>query len=598
VTVLSACAPMKTVKPPGRATDPPLASAVVGPPAGERFISVNVPNLHYVEDDWAFDARDRFRLPSDFEIRDALMAVRQLGGNVVRIYALSVRKSRDPEGRLRHVLGPGVFDERAFVALDRVLQIAGELGVRVIVPFVDNWQWWGGVNEYAEFRGLPREAFWTDEQLIADFERTIEFLLTRKNTLTGVVYRDDPAVYAWETGNELRSPYAWTARIASFLKTRDRFHPVIDGFYSDSVRDEAIEDPNVDLLTTHHYATADETMRAIARNVERIAGRKPYFVGEFGLLEPADVRKVLGAVLERDVLGALLWSLRFHRDEGGFYWHAESGPYEAYHWPGFASGEGQGERAVLAALRQASFAARHEPEPPWTVPPPPTLLPIHSVSAISWQGSAGASGYAVQRATDPNGEWSDVAEDVSDARFPYRPLWSDPTARLGDGYYYRVVASNAAGASTPSNVFGPVIVETLTWIDELEDGSHAQTLSTGVELTHDDPRAFRMDHTRARGPSGALIAYQVPGGIREVRVFAFEAEPDGPLGLEGSRDGVHFSAVSAIVIPYREPDSTSRHHPVLYRATPPRGVSRVRIRLRRGTELGRVEIDYGPLPDR
>ncbi|MCG6923140.1 MAG: hypothetical protein LJF15_18950, partial [Acidobacteria bacterium] len=48
----------------------------------------------------------------------------------------------------------------------------------------------------------------------------------------------------------------------------------------------------------------------------------------------------------------LVWSLRSHRREGGFYWHSEpfgSGLFKAYHWPGFASGDDYDERDLLYA---------------------------------------------------------------------------------------------------------------------------------------------------------------------------------------------------------------------------------------------------------
>jgi hypothetical protein len=61
-----------------------------------RFISVNIPNLHYVEDDLRFDQSMPFRFLSDDEIDDALETVAQLGGQVVRMYALSVRKADGP----------------------------------------------------------------------------------------------------------------------------------------------------------------------------------------------------------------------------------------------------------------------------------------------------------------------------------------------------------------------------------------------------------------------------------------------------------------------------------------------------------------------
>ncbi len=110
---------------------------------GFRFLSVNIPNLHYVEDDLRFDQSIPFRFPSDDEIDDALETVAQLGGQVVRMYALSVRKADDPADMPRHILGPGKFHEDAFVALDRVIASAHKHKVRVILPLVDQWSWWG-----------------------------------------------------------------------------------------------------------------------------------------------------------------------------------------------------------------------------------------------------------------------------------------------------------------------------------------------------------------------------------------------------------------------------------------------------------------------
>ena len=48
---------------------------------------------------------------------------------------------------------PGKFNEDAFRTLDQVLDVANRTGVRLIIPFVDNWSWWGGRAEYAGFRG-------------------------------------------------------------------------------------------------------------------------------------------------------------------------------------------------------------------------------------------------------------------------------------------------------------------------------------------------------------------------------------------------------------------------------------------------------------
>jgi mannan endo-1,4-beta-mannosidase len=147
-----------------------------------RFISFNIPNLHLVEDSVVFDLDNAWRWPDRFEITDALESVRQEGGTVVRTYVLSVVRTNDAPGIPRHVLGPGRFNEEGFRALDEVLAVANQTGVRIILPFVDNWSWWGGIGEYAGFRGKSKEAFWTDPQIIADFKQTIRFVLTRTNT--------------------------------------------------------------------------------------------------------------------------------------------------------------------------------------------------------------------------------------------------------------------------------------------------------------------------------------------------------------------------------------------------------------------------------
>jgi len=142
-------------------------------------VSYNIPNLHYIEDNYLFTQPSPWRPADDYEIRDALTSIRQMHGRVTRMYVISVRKEKDDPGIIRHVEGPGRFNEEAFRSYDMVLEIANEVGVRVIIPFVDNWWWWGGPKEYAAFRGKRKEEFWTDSLLIADFKQTIAFLVKR-----------------------------------------------------------------------------------------------------------------------------------------------------------------------------------------------------------------------------------------------------------------------------------------------------------------------------------------------------------------------------------------------------------------------------------
>ena len=65
-------------------------------------------------------------------------------------------------------------------------KLAGEYGIRVVVPLLNNWQWMGGRPDYAAFRDKESDEFWTDPQLIKDFKKTIDYVLNRTNTITGV----------------------------------------------------------------------------------------------------------------------------------------------------------------------------------------------------------------------------------------------------------------------------------------------------------------------------------------------------------------------------------------------------------------------------
>ena len=510
-----------------------------------RFISVNIPNLQIVEDNFAPSAKTAWGWPNEFELNDALESVRQMGGTVVRTYVLSVRRKGSDMGDNVHVLGPGKFNEEAFRALDMALEIAGRKGVRVIIPLVDNWRWHGGCEQYAAFRGKPTAAFWTDEQVIADFEQTVRYVLTRVNTRTGVAYRDDPAILGWETGNELDSTPEWTRRIAALIKQLDPNHLVIDGYSLHGVRAESLADPNVDVITTHHYPnTNSDYVKAILAAREATRGKKPYFVGEFGFVMPDEIERVYDAVIANNVSGALLWSLRYHHRDGGFYWHFEpSGGrfYRAYHWPGFDSGEAYGERRVMELTRAKAYGIRGEQAPSIQPPGPPTLLPIDDVAAIAWQGSAGAQHYQVERAPQQAGPWSVVGKDVDDTAVQYRPLFNDVTAEPGRSYYYRISASNEGGRSAPSTAVGPVEVQHRTLVDECLDMSKLAASSTSVKTAAGDDRDRREDAYRLAIPAGGSVTYKVSEPIVSWTARVYLIHSSANLAVAYSTDGEVFS---------------------------------------------------------
>ncbi len=563
-----------------------------------RFVSFNIPNLHYVEDYLPFEETNPWRLPDEFEITDALTAIQQMGGRATRIYTLSVRAAGDGPEIPRHVLGPGRFNEEAFRALDKVLEVAHRTGVRVIIPFVDNWIWWGGIQEYAAFRGKAKEAFWTDPQIIADFKKTIEYVVNRTNSYTGVKYRDDKAILAWETGNELQCPHEWTRQIAGYIKSLDQNHLVVDGFFSSVLRDESIDNPDVDIVTTHHYPSDPREMfEQVASNRARSKGRKPYFVGEFGFVETDAVRTLLDNVIADGTSGALIWSLRYRTREGGFYWHSEpfgGDRYKAYHWPGFASGEAYDERNLMALMRQKAFEIQGQMPPALAVPKAPVLLPIEDVAAISWQGSAGAQSYIVERAEKDNGPWTEIGRNVSDAAVPYRPLFADADVQIAGQYFYRVTAQNGTGVSAPSNTVGPVAVRHFTLVDEMRDFSLLYQ-HTDVTPETGKTRNAKEDMDRLQGATGAALVYRLPAVIGTCTVYTFFPEEPADFRFQVSADGQTWQAAEVRRKDFYGGEGQYGYwKPVRYEAKPQALQGRfIKIEFTGEAQISRIEITYG-----
>ncbi|MGD9159288.1 MAG: cellulase family glycosylhydrolase [Desulfobacteraceae bacterium] len=513
-----------------------------------RFISFNIPNLHMIEDQMPFDEIQAWRLPDTYELDDALESVAQMGGQVVRIYTITVRRPDDLPDTPKHVLAPGQFNEEAFKALDNMMAIAARHGIRVIIPLMDNWPWMGGRAEYAGFRGKDKDEFWTDKELRDDFKQTINYLINRTNTITGVKYRNDRALLAWETGNELTSTPEWVSDIAAYIKSLDPNHLIIDGVHSNRLRESSLNDPNISLVTTHHYEQDPGMMaRNIRASMEMARGKKPYFVGEFGFISTVGLKTVIDAIIDSGAAGGLSWSLRFHSRAGGFYWHSEMQGldlYKAFHWPGFDSGRDYDEINVMKLMRRKAFEIRGIKELSPRPPKAPLLLPIESPAAMSWQGSTGASGYEIQRREIPGGIWTTLETYFSDAREAYRPLFTDTDTVSGKTYEYRVRALNSAGKSRWSNIYssvkgiGPVIADPMMCTGNI-------FISGGkLEFTTKNARQAKEDIYRLSGEKDAFVVYYLDDPFEQFRLDCFFPEKVDAPKIEISKDGVAYREIS------------------------------------------------------
>lgn len=565
-----------------------------------RFLSINMPTLNYNEDVFDFEATQPFSLPDEFEIRDAFETYKQLGGRVVRMYTIPVRMQMEPADVPTYVEAPGLFNEEAFRTMDMVLAYANTYHIRIIFPLVNNWDAFGGKPQYAHFRNLPQDEFWTNRQLIDDFKKTINYVLNRRNTITGQLYKDDKAILCWETGNELRSPEAWTREICRYIKSTDPNHLVMDGYYAidnqNYVQEYAMEEASIDMVSSHHYdGNPASLLKSVQKNLDIIKGRKPYIIGEIGFSSTIGTAKVFDAfIANHEISGALVWGLRNHSRNGGFYWHSEGDTrFKSYHWPGFDSGHEWDARNFIHMLRHKAHEINQLEVPPIPVPQKPEMLPISHPSLISWKGSVGASAYDVYRAYAANGPYELIGYHISDAANPYYALFSDQQAQQGQQCFYKVKAVNASGESDFSEASMPVKASNKLLIDDMEHLSNFIYSEGSIRVETADDRKYKEDMYRISGNKGSALVYYVPGALDSLRIYSFCGMKTQNLEISVSADDKHYDVVQVAPQAFYG-DGKYYQVPLFYRLAMPTGKNMfyVKIKYLEPSQIGRTELYY------
>ena len=558
-----------------------------------RFMSFNIPNLTYTEDDMRFGQVNPFRLPTTYEIDDALATIQQMGGRVARTYVLSVAKTNDLPGTSRHILAPDKLNEEAMVVLDEVLASANRHNVRLIIPFVDFASWWGGITELSAWRGKTKDEFFTDPQVKEDYKKLVAVVVNRVNTKTGVRYKDDKAVLAWELGNELKAPVEWVREMGPIVKQLVPKQLLAESYFT------ANDNPGVDIVQDHLYQGDPEKMIAqIHESVKRAAGKKVYMVGEFGFVSTEAMRGLMDTMIKDPAIaGGLIWSLRFHNQDGGYYWHHEPWGgdfFKAYHWPGGPAGAAYDEARFMKLVRAKAFEIQNKPVPALEVPLAPDLFSVTDGGIANWHGSVGAASYDLQRADKSAGPWQTVVWQATADGASYRPLAADEFTQVGQTYFYRLVAQNEAGASKPSKVFGPVKMRCRTLVDEFQNTFLIYRKDGKIELKSNDARNYKEDCHRLWGAPGMWIAYQITGKIKAVRVYAFDEKGEAGLnfhaGVNGGK-GEKLAARSETF--YAGKELYNYRAPRLYTLDSlPGDASGLSIAFEKETQISRIEIEY------
>jgi mannan endo-1,4-beta-mannosidase len=356
-----------------------------------RFVGANVAVMYKDE--------DRARMP------ETLRAVSENGIRVIRVWANGEGGPNDI-GPLADFndwprthsfrLKPDEWNEESFVHLDRVLAEAARQNLRVQLTLCNWWRDTGGITQYLRWAGINDAAddrqpfginieramlFYTNDETRRLYREHVMKVLTRRNTVTGVLYKDDPTIMAYELMNEAQAAtgrqqerLTWIKEMSAYVKSLDQDHlltPGTWGYRNAWERREWLEEhrlETVDFCDVHHYpsndldvfVTSTEDLRGFIDN--RVAAayslRKPLVFGEFGigpqgykeLAQDVWFRSFFETAARDGVNGAMFW-----------IWtpDAERGFGVTYTSP-----RDEGVRAEIHRASQLFDSLRHEDPPP------------------------------------------------------------------------------------------------------------------------------------------------------------------------------------------------------------------------------------------
>ena len=221
--------------------------------------------------------------------------------------------------------------------VDFLVAEAQKRHLRVILAFLDFWGYTGGMQQMGAWYGSKDKYtfFFSDPRTREDYKRFVSHVILRRNSITGVVYRDDPAIFAWDLANEpniapLDLMRSWTAEMAGAVKSIDAKHLVTSGAANQRLSDSDFDVPGLDFLTWHGYpkymgVAADQFDRVISGYCA--AGQahgKPVLLEEFGNARTdGDQAAIYARWLDtinwdHDCAGWLVWRLVSRQDDGRY----------------------------------------------------------------------------------------------------------------------------------------------------------------------------------------------------------------------------------------------------------------------------------------
>lgn len=278
--------------------------------------------------------------------------LRSLGINNLRIVAGSEGPDSEPYRMVPSMQpSPGAYDTAVTEGLDFLLTEMKKRDMYAVVCLADFWNWSGGLGQYLVWSGAansipypppnPGGSWDTYQEFTAQFYTNpkamdllrdhIRFVVNRVNSISGIPYKDDPTIMAWELANEPRGIQhaeayrKWIASSAALIKELDPEHLVTIGSegatssaYAGTDPEKDHSDPNIDYQTIHIWvqnwniydprnaaATFDSAVKYMEDYIERHAEisrkiNKPLVLEEFGISRDENNHDPNSSTLIRD----------------------------------------------------------------------------------------------------------------------------------------------------------------------------------------------------------------------------------------------------------------------------------------------------------
>ena len=183
---------------------------------------------------------------------------------------------------------PGQYNDTILAGLDFLLSEMGKRDMKAVLYLNNSWEWSGGFGYYLQQVGkgktpMPNTAgydayvdhvaqFAANDSAHKLFYDYVRFIVQRTNRYTQLAYVDDPAIMAWQIGNEPR-PFGqgnenfeafagWLSETSALIRSLDHNHLISvggEGFVGcdgDTTLFRRISaDPNIDYITIHMWPT-------------------------------------------------------------------------------------------------------------------------------------------------------------------------------------------------------------------------------------------------------------------------------------------------------------------------------------------------------